>query len=60
VAQVLDSKFDKCKKDPLLYYVQWSGYENMADEYSWLTADGDQRELITKTRVITNENIKDL
>jgi len=40
VAQVLDSKFDKCRKDPLLYYVQWSGYENMADEYSWLTADG--------------------
>jgi len=38
VAQVLNSKFDRRRKDPLLYYVQWSGYENMADEYSWLAA----------------------
>ena len=37
VAQILDSKLDKRRKDPLLYYVQWSGYENTADENSWLT-----------------------
>jgi len=37
VAQVLNSKFNRHRKDPLLYYIQWSGYENTADEYSWLT-----------------------
>ena len=38
VAQILDSKLDKRRRDPLLYYVQWSGYENTVDENSWLTA----------------------
>ena len=37
VMQILNSKLDKRRKDPLFYYVQWSGYENMADKNSWLT-----------------------
>jgi len=40
VAQILDSKFDCCRKEPLLYLVQWSGYKGTPDEYSWtLVAD---------------------
>jgi len=38
VMQILNSKLNKHRRDPLLYYVQWSGYENTADENSWLTA----------------------
>jgi len=38
VAEVLDSKLDKWRRDPLLYYVRWSGYEGTAEEYLWLTA----------------------
>ena len=37
VAQVLDSKLDNQRKDPLLYYVHWLGYEGTVEEYSWLT-----------------------
>jgi len=39
IAQVLDSKLDCWHKSPLLYYVQWTGYEGTNDEFSWLGAD---------------------
>jgi len=39
IAQVLDSKLDCWRKFPLLYYIQWAGYEGTADEFSWLGAD---------------------
>jgi len=35
VAQILDSKFDRCRKEPLLYLIQWSGYKGTPDEYLW-------------------------
>ena len=38
VAQILDSKLDWQRRDPLLYLVQWSGYEGTPDEYSWTPA----------------------
>jgi len=38
VAEVLDSKLDKQRRDPLLYYIRWSSYEGTAEEYLWLTA----------------------
>jgi len=38
VAQILDLKFDHRRKEPLLYLVQWSGYEGTLDEYSWTPA----------------------
>jgi len=34
---VLDFKLANQRKDPLLYYVHWLGYEGSAEEYSWLT-----------------------
>jgi len=34
IAQVLDSKLDCWRKSPLLYYVQWAGYEGTDDEFS--------------------------
>ena len=37
-AQVLNSKLDKQRKDPLLYYICWAGYEGTIEEYSWLAA----------------------
>jgi len=36
VAQVLDSKLDKQRKNSLLCYVCWAGYKGTAEEYSWL------------------------
>jgi len=38
VAQILDSKLDWRRRDPLLYLVQWSGYEGTPDEYLWTPA----------------------
>jgi len=38
IAQVLDSKLDKWKKNLLLYYVCWTGYKSITEEYSWLAA----------------------
>jgi len=35
VAQILDSKFDHCRKELLLYLVQWFGYEGTPDKYLW-------------------------
>jgi len=35
IAQILDSKLDQCKKDLLLYYVQWSGYESTVTNFIW-------------------------
>jgi len=37
VIQILDSKWDRWRKDPLLYYVCWAGYEGTSKEYLWLT-----------------------
>jgi len=39
IAWVLDAKLDRRRKNPLLYYVQWAGYEGTADEYSWLGSE---------------------
>ena len=50
VVQVLNSKFDRHRKDPLLYYMQWSGYKNIADEYSWLTVS----DLNNATELVAN------
>ena len=38
VAQILDSKLDWQRRDPLLYLVQWSGYEGTLDKYLWTPA----------------------
>ena len=38
ISEIVDSKLDKRRKCPLLYYVKWSGYENTDEEYSWLPA----------------------
>jgi len=48
VAQVLDSKLDNRRSDPLMYYVRWLGYEGTAEEYSWLTA----ADLTNATRLV--------
>ena len=40
IAQILDSKLDRRRrKCPLLYYVQWLGYEGTDEEFSWVLAD---------------------
>jgi len=38
LAQILDSKLDRRRTNPLMYYVQWAGYKGMPEEYSWLEA----------------------
>jgi len=38
VAHILDSKLDWRRRDPLLYLIQWSGYEGTPDEYLWTPA----------------------
>jgi len=38
VAQILDSKLNRRRRDPLLYLIQWPGYEGTPDEYSWTPA----------------------
>jgi len=38
VAQILNSKFDHRRKEPLFYLIQWSGYEGTLDKYSWIPA----------------------
>ena len=38
VVQILDSKLDQQRRDPLLYLIQWSGYEGTPDEYLWMPA----------------------
>ena len=40
VAEVLDSKIDRrFRRNPLRYYVRWTGYEGTDEEYSWIGAD---------------------
>jgi len=39
IARILDSKLDHWQKIPLLYYIQWAGYEGTPDEFSWLGAN---------------------
>ena len=48
VVQILNSKWDQQRKDPLLYYICWTGYKGTAGEFSWLTASSLQnaRELV--------------
>jgi len=50
VAKVLDAKVDRRRKNPLLYYVQWTGYEGSAEEYSWVPAANltNATELVTE------------
>jgi len=50
VAQVLDSKLDKCRNDLLLYYIYWAGYKGTAEEFSWLTAS----DLKNTTELVAN------
>jgi len=50
VAEVLDSKLNKCRSHPLLYYVRWSGYEGTVEEYLWLTASN----LTNAPRLVAN------
>ena len=35
IAEILDSKLDRCRRPPLMYLVQWLGYEG-DDATSWL------------------------
>jgi len=39
MAQILDSRLDYQRKDPLFYLIQWAGYEGTPDKYSWLPAN---------------------
>ena len=50
VTQVLDSKLDKYRKDPLLYFIYWAGYKGTAEEFSWLTAS----DLENTTKLVAN------
>jgi len=34
LSHILDSKFDCWRKEPLLYYIQWTGYEGTVEEFS--------------------------
>ena len=36
IAEVTDSKIDRCRSCKLLYLVHWLGYENTDEELSWL------------------------
>jgi len=39
ISEILDSKLDRRRRQcQLLYLVQWSGYEGMDEEISWLLA----------------------
>ena len=38
IAEVIDSKIDRCRSCKLLYLVRWLGYENTDEEFSWLPA----------------------
>jgi hypothetical protein len=39
IVEILDTKLDRCQRQPLLYLVHWSGYEGTNEETSWLPAD---------------------
>ena len=39
IAEILDTKIDKCRHCKLLYLVKWLGYEGTDEETSWLPAD---------------------
>ncbi|SJL07239.1 uncharacterized protein ARMOST_10582 [Armillaria ostoyae] len=38
IAQILDSKIDRRFRCPLLYRIQWLGYEGTNEEFAWLPA----------------------
>ena len=38
IAEIVDSKIDRCYACKLLYLVRWLGYENTDDKFSWLPA----------------------
>ena len=39
VAGILDSKLDRHHKEPLVYLVEWTGYEGTPDESTWEPAE---------------------
>ena len=39
IKQIVDSKIDQCFRTKLRYLVEWLGYENTDDQYSWVSAD---------------------
>ena len=40
VAEVLDSKIDRrFRRNPLRYYVRWTGYEGTDEEFEWISAE---------------------
>jgi hypothetical protein len=39
IMEILDTKLDRRRRQPLLYLVRWSGYEGTDEETSWLPAD---------------------
>ena len=54
VAQILDSKWDKQKRDLLLYYVYWASYEGTVEEFSWFNISDLQnaKELVTDFHIL--------
>ena len=45
-----DTKLDQHRKRPLLYCIQWAGYEGTLKEFSWLIANElrNMQELVAK------------
>jgi hypothetical protein len=39
IKQIADSKIDQRFRTKLRYYVEWTGYENTDEQYSWVSAD---------------------
>jgi len=54
VAQILDSKWDRQRMNPLLYYICWARYEGTSEEYSWLSSTdlGNASELIQEFHML--------
>ena len=50
IAQILDAKLDQRRKDPLMYLIQWAGYEESAKEHSWVPA----ADLVNAVELIDN------
>jgi len=38
IAQILDSKWNRWRINPLLYYICWAGYEGTSEKYFWLSS----------------------
>jgi len=50
IEKVLNSKLDCQRRDPLMYYVQWTGYEDTPEEFFWVPAVDlkNTKELVVK------------